>query len=419
MKKYTITGNSLSSTTIQLPASKSISNRALIIRALAGGGPMPENLSDCDDTTVLMRALSEKKDVIDIGAAGTAMRFLTAYLSVTPDNDRKVVLTGTERMHHRPIGILVDALRQLGASVEYVGEEGFPPVCVQGRQLEGGRLEIPGNVSSQFISALLMIGPALKNGLELKMTGDIVSRPYIDLTLWTMREYGAEADWSSGDTVTVKPRPYTPRPYFIENDWSSASYWYELMALNPDSSTEIRLSGLADGSRQGDSVVRYVFSLLGVKTVFENKKLGVPTNVILQRNSMKTPRLDYDFTNSPDLAQTLVVTCCGMNVPFHFKGLHTLRIKETDRLEALKTELRKLGYDLQICNNNELVWNGNRFAEKSSVIETYEDHRMALAFAPLALCRENIVISNPQVVSKSYPLFWDDLRKTGIEIVES
>jgi len=419
MKRYTISGNRLTDTTIQLPASKSISNRALIIRALAGGGPLPDNLSDCDDTTALVSALKGKTDIVDIGAAGTAMRFLTAYMAATPDNDRPVVITGTKRMHHRPIGILVDALRQLGASIEYVGEEGFPPVRVIGNQLQGGHLDIPGNVSSQFISALLMIGPVLTNGLELRMTGDIVSRPYIDLTLWTMREYGAEADWSAGDTVTVKPRPYKSRPYLIENDWSAASYWYELMALNPDKNTQIRLAGLADGSRQGDSVVRYVFSLLGVKTTFEKKAHGVPTTVILERNSMKTPRLDYDFTNSPDLAQTFVVTCCAMNVPFHFKGLHSLRIKETDRLEALRTELQKLGYDVQITDDDQLIWNGDRKESVSAIIDTYEDHRMAMAFAPLALCRDNIVINNPQVVSKSYPLFWKDMEKAGFSIEQS
>lgn len=214
---------------IKLPASKSISNRALIIDALAGNNTPPDNISDCDDTEVIIRAFKEDNDIIDIKAAGTAMRFLTAYFSVTPGTH---VITGTERMKHRPIGVLVDALRYFGADIEYVGEEGFPPLKITGGTHEGGYLELPGNVSSQFISAMLMIGPVLTNGLELKLTGDIVSRPYIDLTLWTMREFGAEADWEDIDTIVVKPKPYNKQDYLIESDWSAASYWYEILAMS-------------------------------------------------------------------------------------------------------------------------------------------------------------------------------------------
>lgn len=416
MQQYTISGSALKETTIQLPASKSISNRALIIRALAGEGPLPENLSDCDDTKVIIKAFREKPDIVDIGAAGTAMRFMTAYLAATADNDRPVLITGTERMRHRPIGILVEALRQLGANIEYAGEEGFPPLRIRGRHLKGGPLEISGSVSSQYISALLMIGPMLTNGLELKMKGDIISRPYIDLTLWTMREYGAKADWTAGDTVSVKPCPYTPRPYYIESDWSSASYWYEMLALCPDPFVKLRLTGLADGSRQGDSVTRFIFSLLGVKTTFERKGAGVPTTVTLQKNSMRTPRLDYDFINSPDLTQTFVVTCCAMGIPFHFKGLRSLKIKETDRIEALKTEFQKLGYVIKSVNDEELIWDGERCKPTGTSIDTYEDHRMAMSFAPMALCGKSVTINNPQVVSKSYPAFWSDLQKAGMII---
>jgi 3-phosphoshikimate 1-carboxyvinyltransferase len=314
--------------------------------------------------------------------------------------------------------VLVDALRKLGAHIEYVGEEGFPPLRITGSKLTGGLLEIPGNVSSQYISALLMIGPMLEEGLELRLTGDIISRPYIDLTLWMMREFGADADWSAGDTISVKPQPYSNRDYVIENDWSGASYWYEMVALSQDREATVRLSGLMDGSKQGDSVVKYIFSLLGVKTSFESRDGERLQVVTLKRSGRCVPRLEYDFVNSPDLAQTVVVACCAKGVPFHFRGLSTLKIKETDRIEALKKELLKLGYVLKDINGSELVWDGTRCEPlKHPVIDTYEDHRMALSFAPLGLLKP-IVINNPQVVTKSYPRFWDDLKMAGFEITE-
>ncbi len=256
----------------------------------------------------------------------------------------------------------------------------------------------------------------LNRGLEVKLTGEIISRPYIDLTLWTMREYGADADWSTGDTITVRPKGYTPRPYLIENDWSAASYWYEMVALSKETDAEVRLEGLMDGSKQGDSSVRYIFSLLGVKTKFVSKKPGVPTTVILSKSGHRVARLEYDFVNSPDLAQTIVVTCAMLNVPFHFTGLKTLKIKETDRIEALKTEMRKLGFVIHSINDSELLWDGER-CEPAAVpaIDTYEDHRMALAFAPVSLLQP-IVINNPHVVSKSYPQFWEHLRQFGFKL---
>jgi len=413
--QYNIISPTRLNANIQLPASKSVSNRALIIYALSGGYKLPQNLSDCDDTEVIINAIRYMPEVIDIKAAGTAMRFMTAYLSVMRGTH---VITGTDRMKHRPIRVLVDALRKLGADIKYVGEEGFPPLRITGRKLTGGLLEIPGNVSSQFISALLMIGPVLEEGLELRLTGNIISRPYIDLTLWMMREFGADADWSAGDTISVKPQPYKNRDYVIENDWSGASYWYEMVALSSDRDATVQLSGLMDGSKQGDSVVKYIFSLLGVKTKFEtSKKEGLQT-VTLQRSGRCVPRLEYDFVNSPDLAQTVVVACCAKGVPFHFRGLSTLKIKETDRIEALKKELLKLGYVLKDLNGSELVWDGTRCNPlKQAVIDTYEDHRMALSFAPLSL-QQPIVINNPQVVTKSYPRFWDDLKSAGFEISE-
>ncbi len=413
MTQYSLYAPQHFDTTIGLPASKSISNRALIIHALSHGDIMPRHLSDCDDTEVMLHALQNMPPVIDIKAAGTAMRFLTAFLSVTQGEH---VITGTDRMKHRPIGILVDALRYLGADITYEGEEDYPPLRIKGKALEGGPLEIAGNVSSQYISALLMIGPVLKNGLALRMTDGIASRPYIDLTLWMMREFGADADWTDVDTVTVKPVPYRQHDYFIESDWSASSYWYEMLALCNDGESVFNLDGLMDGSKQGDSVVRYIFSLLGVKSAFADKDDEVPTTVRLKKVPMHVPRLDYDFSSSPDLAQTIVVACALKNIPFRFTGLASLKIKETDRIEALKTELLKLGYVLHDENNNSLYWDGERCEASMEPIDTYEDHRMAMAFAPAANLFPGLRINNPEVVSKSYPAFWDDLQAAGFRI---
>ena len=434
----TITAPSELRATPQLPASKSISNRALVISALAcrsdadchgmlyDAARLPENLSDCDDTKTLLQALamldgrSGKADVvIDIGAAGTAMRFLTALLATS---EGSFLLTGTERMKRRPIGILVEALQQLGADIRYEGEEGFPPLRISGRQLDGGIVEMQGSVSSQYISALLMLAPVLHNGLELRLKGDIVSRPYIDLTLWMMREFGADAGWTSGNVITVRPSGYQHRPYLIENDWSAASYWYEMMALTADEDAEIRLPGLHDSSKQGDAAVRYIFSMLGVKTEVSRSVEGGTRSeerggrneergtIVLRKSDRVAPRLDYDFVNSPDLVQTIVVTCAAKGIPFHFRGLQSLRIKETDRIDALVRELRKAGFVLRVENADELVWDGERCEPSLEPIDTYEDHRMALSFAPLSLRFPQISIRHPQVVTKSYPHFWDSLR---------
>lgn len=415
--QYMITPPQHVDTRILLPASKSISNRALIIHALTGGNVMPENLSDCDDTKVIIRALSHRPEVIDIKAAGTAMRFMTAYLSVT---EGEHTITGTERMKHRPIGVLVDALRYLGAEIEYAGEKGFPPLRIRGRQLEGGRLEIPGNVSSQYISALLMIAPVLSKGLEMKLTGGIVSRPYIDLTLHLMHQFGVSAEWTDIDSITVKPQPYRQRPYTIENDWTAASYWYEILALTDELGSKVVLPGMMDGSRQGDSAVRYIFSLLGIKTAFADREADRLTDATLIRHSCMLNRMDYDFTNQPDLAQTLIATCPVLGIPFHFTGLGSLRIKETDRIEAMKTEMEKLGYILHADSGTELSWEGDRCEPVAQpVIDTYEDHRMAMSFAPLAIRLGRIGINHPEVVSKSYPHYWNDLRKAGFHIVQT
>ena len=412
MTTYEIIAPETLSADINLPASKSISNRALIIHALSGG-QLPQNLSECDDTRAVVNALRDMPETIDVGAAGTAMRFMTAYLAVT---EGEHVITGSERMRHRPVGVLVDALRMLGATINYVAEEGYPPLHISGHPLLGGKLEIPGNVSSQFISALLLIGPVMHLGLSLHLTGEIVSRPYIDLTIHVMHGFGAEVDWTSPDTIEVQPRPYSNAPYLIENDWSASSYWYELASLYPISEANVSMRGLEDSSRQGDSVVKYIFSLLGVKTAFDEPHSGKPTTVRLTRHLDSVSQLSYDFLNCPDLAQTVVATCCGLGVTFHFTGLASLRIKETDRLVALQRELRKLGFIIQIINNEELLWDGSVCEPSMEPIDTYEDHRMAMAIAPLAVKFPGLRINNPEVVTKSYPDFWKDLRKASFTI---
>lgn len=415
MTQYEITAPSRFNHTIKLPASKSMSNRALIINALSGGKSSPENLSDCDDTQVVIDALKDMPRVIDVKAAGTAMRFLTAYLAVRGGEH---VITGTERMKHRPIGPLVDALRYFGADIEYTEQEGFPPLRIQGKPLKGGYLEMPGNVSSQYISALLMIGPVLKNGLELKLTGTLASRSYIDLTLCTMQQFGAEAEWSDIDTIAVKPIPYQPHEYYIESDWSAASYWYEILALSSHRDNTFLLKGLTDGSKQGDSVARYLFSLLSVKTVVENGDHPHTDGMRITRHVRTLPKLEYDFINSPDLAQTFVVCCAVLDIPFLFTGLSSLQIKETNRIEALKTELRKLGYVLKDLNGSALFWDGEKCEPSLEPIDTYEDHRMAMAFAPAAVKFPGLRINHLEVVSKSYPHFWDDLRHAGFQVNE-
>ena len=414
--KYILTAPEKLNTTVNLPASKSISNRALIINALAGNSIVPVNMSDCDDTNVILKALDEMPPVIDIMAAGTAMRFMTAYLAVTPGEH---ILTGTQRMKQRPIKALVDALKYIGADIEYTEAEGFPPLRIRGRHLDGGHIEIKGDISSQYISALLMIAPVLADGLEIKLDGEIVSRPYIDLTMCMMRGFGADAEWTGADTIKVNPKPYEPKSFIIENDWSAASYWYEALMLRRDAESEITLTGLTDGSRQGDSAIKYLFSMLGVRTTFKTRERGVPTTVTLKLVETKPPRLDYDFVNQPDMAQTMTVCCALSDIPFRFTGLASLKIKETDRLDALKTEMRKLGYVVRENNTGELSWNGERCRpDNDIVINTYEDHRMAMAFAPATILYPGIKIDNPHVVSKSYPHFWDDMRRAGFTITE-
>ena len=408
MMQIKVTAPAKIHTTIQLPSSKSISNRALIINALGNGTHHPENLSDCDDTRVMIRALNDDKETIDIMAAGTAMRFLTAYLSVTPGTR---IITGTERMQQRPIQVLGNALRELGADIEYVANDGFPPLRITGRELRKDTISLPGNVSSQYISALLMIAPVLTNGLTIRLTGDIISRPYINLTLQLMNDFGVRAEWTDDHRLKVEPQAYHSIPFYVESDWSAASYWYQIVALSKEA--EVTLPGLFKDSYQGDSQVAGIFRSLGVETIYKDKA------VILKKNGKSVERLDYDFINQPDLAQTFVVTCALLNIPFRFSGLQSLKIKETDRMAALITEMRKLGYILHETDGSVLSWEGERCTtEEHPAIDTYEDHRMAMAFAPTCLALPEILINNPQVVSKSYPRYWEDLRQAGFIIKE-
>ena len=409
MKRIILTPPDKIQTCIALPSSKSICNRALIINALAQNSAKLENLSDCDDTRVMIQALQDMPSVIDIGAAGTAMRFLTAFLSVHPGTH---TLTGTQRMQQRPIGILADALRTLGAEISYTGNEGYPPLHITGHALTKHEVTLPGNVSSQYISALLMIGPALKNGLTLNLTGDIISRPYINLTLQLMQSFGARASWINDHQLKVEAHPYTaPASYYVESDWSAASYWYEICALSPQA--EIELPGLFRESPQGDAQVASLFASLGVATHYEDHK------VTLRKSGTPVSRFTYNFIDQPDLAQTFVVTCALMNIPFRFEGLQSLKIKETDRMAALINEMRKLGYVLEETDGRILAWEGKRCTpDAAPCIDTYEDHRMAMAFAPACIPLKHLTVNHPQVVSKSYPHYWTDLQLAGFIVKE-
>lgn len=393
-------------TSIQLPYSKSISNRVLIVNALAGQAFSPNRLSDCDDTRVTIAALNSDNNTIDIGAAGTAMRFLTAYFAVTPGTR---VLTGSERMRQRPIHLLVDALRELGADIEYLEHEGYPPLRIVGKELSGQSIGLRGNVSSQYISALLMIAPTLKNGLRIQLTDDRVSTPYIYMTLHLMKAFGVDAVWESENNLYIPHQPYINIPFTVESDWSAASYWYQMVALSKIA--EIRLPGLFDSSYQGDRRGADIFAGLGVHTTFTQQ------GAVLTKQPPTINRLEEDFTDIPDLTQTLVVTCALLGVPFHFTGLQTLIIKETNRIDALIAEMAKLGYVIRQENHSELIWDGKRINPKYiPIIKTYKDHRMAMAFAPAAIHYPQLIINDPQVVSKSYPTFWENLIEAGVGI---
>jgi 3-phosphoshikimate 1-carboxyvinyltransferase len=369
-----------------------------------------ENLSDSDDTKVMAAVLNSNTNHFDIGHAGTAMRFLTAFLSKIAG---EWTLTGSERMRQRPIGILVDALRKLGASIEYTENEGFPPLRILGTSLKGGVLELDGSVSSQYISALLMIAPTIPGGMTLKLLNQITSKPYIDLTLNLMKEFGVSHTWK-GNEIRIREQNYRPVKFSVEADWSGASYWYAMAALSDE--CDLCLKGLRLQSLQGDATQSDWFcNFFGVHSRQEGNDVHL--------TKIEIPELDFlelDFIQNPDIAQTFAVLAVCKKVPFHFKGLATLKIKETDRILALQTELSKFGAALTEPKNGELAWDGIIDQKKVNhlpIIETYHDHRMALAFAPAALVFPEIIIDDPTVITKSYPGYWDDLKITGFRVV--
>ncbi|MVN75253.1 3-phosphoshikimate 1-carboxyvinyltransferase [Hymenobacter sp. HMF4947] len=399
--------------TANLPASKSESNRALLLQRLAGGGHLT-HLSEANDTVLMERLLTQAAttDLLDAEDAGTVMRFMTAYLAVT---GWRGTLTGAARMKQRPIAILVEGLQALGADISYAEKEGYPPLHFEGRALTPAagqaELRVRGDISSQYISALLMIGPTLPGGLRLRLTGEIGSRPYIDMTLNLMRHFGATAEAGPEESVVVQPGGYRPADYEVEGDWSAASYWYALVALAPAGSA-ITLPKLRPVSWQGDHVIQYIMKGLGVATEFLPAGAGVHlTQVPLAPAELLTQ--PFDFTDCPDLAQTVAVVAAALGVPLRLAGLHSLRIKETDRIAAIQAELRKLGADMPEVAPGIFEIQSTDFQVGNQEIATYEDHRMAMAFAPLAM-RGPLRVQHPQVVRKSYPSFWHELARVGV-----
>lgn len=460
---------------LTLPTSKSLCARALVINHLCQL-PVPlVGLSDCDDTQAILQGLEVLRNSedaplrVDIGAAGTAMRFLTALFAATPQLD--VVITGSQRMKERPIGALVTALQAAGADISYVEKEGYPPLRIRGKQLEGGTLSLPSNISSQYVSALLMIAPTMRRGLQLELVGKVASAPYIRMTMQVMKAFGVEVKWEKNVISVVRGQRYArtlsshcettketeqAASYTIECDWTAASYWYEIVALHPDKTARVLLRGLREASEQGDAVCARWFEALGVTTTFtaegailekstkspqvalecnnctsEDTELSSQTddnfcesNEDLPQTTSHSSQADYfyckdatplwlDFAAAPDLAQTFVVTCALLSHPFHFKGLESLRIKETDRIAALIAELQKLGKHIEAIGEGELRYTAQNDSSPAHpiTIATYDDHRMALAFAPAALRFPQLSIEHPEVVAKSYPDYWEHLSE--------
>ncbi len=394
---------------IKLPASKSISNRALIINALSYSPYPVKNLSDSDDTQVMGKVFTSNTNYFDIGHAGTAMRFLTAFLSMIVG---EWTLTGSARMKERPIGILVDALNKLGAKIEYLENEGFPPLKIFGSHLKGGIIELDGSVSSQYISALLMIAPSVEGGLTLRLKNKIMSRSYIELTLRLMEQFGIKHVWK-GNEIRITEQTYRSVQYTVEADWSGASYLYQMAALA--SNVDISLEDLKLDSLQGDCIIARWFEQFGI--ISEETKTGVR----LTKVEKPLPKnIQLNFIENPDVAQTFAVLCVMKNIPFHFTGLETLKIKETNRIEALQNELAKFGAKITEPAHGELKWDGTFPLEKISnpSIPTYKDHRMAMSFAPACQIYGPVTIEDPMVVTKSYPAYWDDLKKLGFQIEE-
>ena len=408
---------------IHLTASKSMSNRALMIRALCKENFEIKNLATAKDTVTLNHLLADAHGAYDVGHAGTVMRFMTAFLAL---QDGEHIISGSERMHQRPIKILVEALRELGVQIHYLKKEGYPPLQIQGGSIKGGVIELDGSISSQYISALLLIAPVLKNGLTIQFKGEVISKPYIDMTVQMMQYFGVEVSWNA-NTMVVKEGAYQPKELVVEADWSSASYWYGMVALAEEA--EMELFGLNENSLQGDAVVKDIYKNLGVQTYFMENGIRIKKN---PATSTQHSTLNVDFLTCPDIAQTVAVTCAALNVKAKFTGLKTLRIKETDRIFALQKELSKLGFDVEEVKDdliinpssschpefNRRIDKRNKIASHSfarTSIDTYDDHRMAMAFAPLAF-KAPITIHDEAVVVKSYPEFWGDLEKVGFKI---
>ena len=394
---------------VKITGSKSETNRLLLLQALYPNLTL-ENTSNSDDSEVMQKALNSQftihnSELIDVHHAGTAMRFLTAYFSI--QEGKEVVLTGSSRMKERPIKVLVDALNQLGAEISYEENEGFPPIRIKGKKLTQNKVSLPANVSSQYISALLLIAPKLENGLELTLEGEITSVPYIKMTLALLNEIGVKTSFV-GNKISVKPQFTIHNSQFtIESDWSSASYWYSIVALS-EIGTQISLSSYKKNSLQGDSALANIYQDFGVETVFNEDN----SITISKTKNHQLSIVNYQLNNCPDIAQTIAVTCFGLGIGCHLTGLHTLKIKETDRLEALKTELTKLGATISVTNES-LTLEASNHINENIAIDTYQDHRMAMAFAPLAL-KVSLVINEAEVVSKSYPDFWKDFANVGI-----
>ena len=394
---------------VRLPASKSISNRLLILNALAEKPGTIRNLSESDDTQVLLYAMEQPSEVIDIGHAGTAMRFLTAFLSI---REGKHILTGSERMQNRPIKELVDALNNLDAAISYTGKEGYPPLSIQGKSLEGGEIFIDSSISSQYISALMMIAPVLRKGLKIHLQKGMVSSSYIRLTRDIMLELGIPVKFS-GTTIQIPYHEISGRDILVEADWSAASYWYSMAAFAER--VELTIEGLFMESYQGDAVLPELFAGLGVQTEY------FPGGIRLKKTERTIHELSFNFLESPDLVQTMAVLCGLQDIPFRFSGTQTLKIKETDRVLALCQEMARLGILLEVDQNgNWIQWDGRNKGgkENSPSIRTYHDHRMAMAFAPAAMMMPGLIIEDPGVVHKSYPRFWDDLKSVGFVVSE-
>ena len=390
---------------LNISGSKSESNRLLALRAFTSYFDI-KNISDSDDTKVMLSAINSNKEEIDIGHAGTAMRFLTSYFSSIENSS--VVLTGSKRMRERPISILVDALRELEVEISYIEKEGYPPIRINGRQINNRHVNLPANVSSQYISSLMMLGVSLKNGLVINLSTEITSLPYIEMTKKIIERIGGRVEINSNQILIDSFTKKNILDQSVESDWSSASYFFSMVALS--NSSDLTLSTFYKDSIQGDSNLAEIYKNFGVKTTFSDNKINLS-----KYNNRIERKISLDLSDNPDLAQTIVLTCLGLGVDCDLYGLHTLKIKETDRLEALKSEILKFGVDQIDITDDSLHLQNNSILKSDIIIETYNDHRMAMSFAPLSIILP-IRINNPQVVTKSYVRFWDDIEKLGFKI---